>query len=51
MKYIRNVNADDHSLSANIVRLLCQIMTENLLIRKYDLRFNPLSNDAAIMIF
>lgn len=26
-------------------------MKENLLIRKYDLRFNPISDDAAIILF
>jgi hypothetical protein len=26
-------------------------MKENMLIRKYDLRFNPISDDAAIIIF
>lgn len=26
-------------------------MAQNLLIRKYDLRFNPISNDAASILF
>lgn len=33
------------------MRLLSSIMAQNLLIKKYDLRFNPISNDAATILF
>lgn len=31
--------------------MLCGIMSSNMILKKYDLRFNPISDDAAHILF
>lgn len=48
---MRTIAEDDQSMEAKIMRLLCEIMRHSMVIKKYDLRFNPISNDAANILF
>ena len=45
------IHENDKSLEAEILGQLIHIMRSSKKIMKYDIRFNPISNDAAIMLF
>jgi hypothetical protein len=51
IKLTKAIKADDKSVGADILRTFVQLMEKNLLLFKYDLRFNPLSHDAALILY
>ena len=48
---MRVIDEDDHSIEATIVKIVTEIMKNNVVLSRYDLKYNPVSNDAAWIMF